>query len=117
MRDAVNDPTPASSIAPTTSRQPLRRFQWTAEVVPLALSALEFERARRFLDCDARLAASGTDAAVVDFLCDDAPTAAQQAYKLRIAVLDARQRDALATRPGPSANEEAAHLISLALGG
>ena len=111
------DLVPASFSGSMSGMQPLHRLRWVAAAVTVGVGVQEFERARRFLDCDAWLAASGTNAAVVDFLCDDVLTAAQQAHKLRIAVLDARQRDALATRPGPSANEEAAHLISLALGG
>ena len=96
--------------------QPLRRLQWIAETVPLVLGEPELERARRFLDGDAKIVAIGTDNTTVEFLCDGPACAGQQAHKLHIAVLDARQRAELARRPGPSAAQEATRLIVQALG-
>lgn len=80
------------------------------------LDARELGRARRFLDADARIAATQDGTTTVQILCGDPATTAQQAHKFHIAALDARERAALAARPGPSAARKAARLIALPAG-
>lgn len=96
--------------------QPVRQLRWTAEVVPLVLDVSELECARRFLNGNARIAATQDGATTVEFLCHGPAAAEEQARKLHIALLDTRQRAALAVRPGRSAAQAAARLIALAAG-